>query len=589
MPAPGPHVAEGMGGLGFDFLARGVRPVSAAVSARALTGSEPARADETGARMERGSVIRPGAELPWALPARGVRARLLVTAWTAAVAALFLLRLDEAPLFDVDEGAFAQATRELVQSGDLWSTTLNGAPRYDKPILVYWLQAASLAAFGPGEAAVRLPSALCALLWSLVIVRFAWRRLGLERALLAGTIMASSVGVVIIGRAATADALLNLLLALATLDGWEHLATGRRAPLLRAYAWIGLGLLAKGPVAVLVPAAAALAYCLSRRDGRGLLRLVSDPLGWALLLGVAGPWYAYALHRHGWEFFQGFVLKHNVYRYLTRFEGHGGSPAYYLLLLPVMLLPWSALLPSLAVRIRALWAGPLERYLLCWAGFVLAFFSLSATKLPHYALYGATPLFLLLATTAFEAGRVSRALTLGTVWLVLTICAFLPWLAPVVGPHVRDALVRDLLSAPSGRAGLAASASALVAAAAWSLSRIRIRSFVPQAALGALLASAVLAGWSSPWLAEVLQGPVKRLGQLASLRREEAVQWNVDVPSFAFYRGQATPRRPPAPGELAIVRLDRFAAAQHADVDVLRRERGYALVRRRVSPVADDP
>src|SRR5690349_9512215 len=82
--------------------------------------------------------------------------------WRAVMGALllglpFLLRLGAAPLFDADEGAFSEATREMLASGDWGHTTLNGAPRFDKPILIYWLQALSVSALGLHEMALRLP------------------------------------------------------------------------------------------------------------------------------------------------------------------------------------------------------------------------------------------------------------------------------------------------------------------------------------------------------------------------------------------------------------------------------------------------
>src|SRR2546421_12128481 len=84
--------------------------------------------------------------------------------WLAAAAVItsFFLLLGGAPLFDVDEGAFSEATLEMFERGDFASTYLNGEPRYDKPILVYWLQAAGVALLGPSEWAFRLPSAPCA-------------------------------------------------------------------------------------------------------------------------------------------------------------------------------------------------------------------------------------------------------------------------------------------------------------------------------------------------------------------------------------------------------------------------------------------
>src|SRR3954467_355477 len=94
--------------------------------------------------------------------------------WLAAVAVLasFFWMLGAAPLFDVDEGAFSQATMEMFQRGDFLSTYLNGVPRYDKPILVYWLQAARVLALGPSEWAFRLPSAICGASWCGLIFAF---------------------------------------------------------------------------------------------------------------------------------------------------------------------------------------------------------------------------------------------------------------------------------------------------------------------------------------------------------------------------------------------------------------------------------
>src|SRR6185503_21365331 len=135
--------------------------------------------------------------------------------WLTAVAVLasFFWMLGAAPLFDVDEGAFSQATMEMFQRGDFLSTYLNGAPRYDKPILVYWLQALAVAALGPTEWAFRLPSALCASGWAWITYLFVKHHYGVERGLLAAVVLATSLGVFIIGRAATADALLNFLVA----------------------------------------------------------------------------------------------------------------------------------------------------------------------------------------------------------------------------------------------------------------------------------------------------------------------------------------------------------------------------------------
>src|SRR5882672_11397604 len=146
----------------------------------------------------------------------------------AAVLASFFWMLGAAPLFDVDEGAFSQATLEMFQRGDFLSTYLNGEPRYDKPILVYWLQAASVLALGPTELAFRLPSAICATLWCFLIFVFTRTFYGVSAGLTAAACAATTLGVFVIGRAATADALLNLLIAASMLSAWLYLQGGQR-------------------------------------------------------------------------------------------------------------------------------------------------------------------------------------------------------------------------------------------------------------------------------------------------------------------------------------------------------------------------
>lgn len=85
----------------------------------------------------------------------------------------FFLNLVSPPLFDRDEGAFSEATREMVASGDWISPVLNGEPRYDKPILIYWAQAPWVMLVGPTEWAFRLPSAIAGLLYYVPVVLLA--------------------------------------------------------------------------------------------------------------------------------------------------------------------------------------------------------------------------------------------------------------------------------------------------------------------------------------------------------------------------------------------------------------------------------
>lgn len=504
--------------------------------------------------------------------------------WVSLLMALWLLGLDSAPLLDVDEGAFSEASREMLASGDWGHTTLNGADRFDKPILVYWLQSLGLAIFGVTEAATRLPSACAALMWCLAAVRFAqlWAGQRAERA--AAVVVATSLGVMLIGRAATADALLNALMCWACLDLWRHLADGGRGSLRRAFLWMGLGVLTKGPVACLVPGASVLVYLLASGQLGRLRQVLGDVWAWLIFFGVATPWYAYALHRHGMAFVDGFILQHNVNRFLQTREGHGGQAHYTLIVAPVLALPWAPLLLSVLGNLRALWAEPVSRFLLCWSGFALLFFTFSSTKLPHYLLYGTTPLLILMA------GALTRLRSRGMAWALalcqLLLFAGLSWSQHVAGwlsTQTKDPLYRTLLeSAPAGPAWWQVTAVCGLWLAIWCWPR---RPTAERAVLGALLGAFWVVHGVLPWWARTLQSPVHELAEIAQARGGEVVQWRARQPSFAFYLGAPTPSREPAPGQLALVRKDRLKPEDR--VVIVAERRGFALVQR--LPTQDGP
>ena len=465
-----------------------------------------------------------------------------------ALVLLWLWRLGAAPLFDVDEGAFAEATREMLASGDWLHTTLQGLDRFDKPILVYWLQGVSMALFGVEAWAARVPSALCAFATALVVGRFAAQRYGRQVGWLAAFVLSTCLGFLSIGRAATADSLLNLLLVLTGLSLWHFVESGNRSALYWASGWAGLGLLAKGPVALLVPGAAFCIWSMFHDRGRTIVRALRDPVAWCIVLAVALPWYAYAIHRHGDAFIQGFFMKHNVGRFTGPMQGHGGSWAYYLLVWPLLCLPWSVLLVVVLRRSRALWRDPLSRFLWIWSVFVLVFFSFSGTKLPHYLLYGTVPMVILMARALPDLS----ANTMRALWVsMMAICllfAVLPWLAVRESARISHPLYRQLIAtAPSAEYlwwGLAAAVGLIVLLARW-------RHYAPQTRLAgaAYVVAFSVVTWVVPWWAQTLQGPVRDAALLARQHPGKVVQMQLNLPSFAYYRGDIFSRSEPQAGD----------------------------------------
>jgi 4-amino-4-deoxy-L-arabinose transferase-like glycosyltransferase len=480
------------------------------------------------------------------------------------------------PLFDVDEGAFSEATREMLARGDYVTTWLNGQPRYDKPILVYWLQALSVSLFGVDEFAFRLPSALAGAGWIAAIFAFTRRQFDQATGYAAALIAATTLGVCVIGRGATADALLNLFLALAMFDIYRYQVQPLARYRYRAFLWIGLGLLTKGPVALLVPfAASGVAFAL---HGRFALwrKAVLDPVGWLILLAVAGPWYALEYLRQGDAFIAGFFLHHNVERFRAPLQGHSGSFFYYVPAALLLLLPFTGLFLRVLPQLRHLRKRPLDTFLWTWFLFVFVFFSLAATKLPHYLLYGATPLFVLMAR--HRAMLSSRRLAFAPPVLLLFAVVALPHALQRFAPGARNLYFREMLT----RVEAFGSAWQLTASALF-LAGLAL-ALAPRGALWprlvgcAFLCSFAVGALVLPALAELQQGPVKEAGLMARASGLPVRTWQFNVPSFSVYRGAVTERAAALhPGDVFLTRADELQRL--GEVHVLYRKGGVVLAR----------
>lgn len=509
-------------------------------------------------------------------------------------AVLLLTHLSGAPLFDVDEGAFSEATREMFERGDFFSTWLNGEPRFDKPILIYWLQAVFVWLFGINEWSFRLPSALAAVVWSAATGHFVLTRWGQQAGRLAALMVATSLGVFVIGRAATADSLLNCLLALTMLDAWRFIESERRAPLNRMYLWIGLGILTKGPIAVLIPVAVTCVYCLSQRDLRLWWKAVWHPIGWLILLAVAAPWYVWILMEHGQDFIDGFIMKHNVGRFSNPMEGHAGSFLYYPIIVPFLLMPWLVPLFKALRHLLTDWHTKPTRFLWLWSGFVLVFFSFSGTKLPHYALYGCTPLFMLMAIHAHKIKWGALACVPVVLWLALlaALPALLQWASREgkIDDGFYALQIAEITQQPIDNMLLFGGAVCVVALVVSLLKHLPVTNRLGVLALFHVLMMTWLV---APLLGGLAQQPIKNAGLWAKGHRLTIAQDGVHWPSFSVYRDAQTPHirlfSASERGNIdaVLTRTDRFDAtqAQH----VLFQEAGVTIYQPTFDSAPDQP
>ena len=309
---------------------------------------------------------------------------------------LLVFEPGKVPLFEPDEGRYAEIPREMLVTRDFLTPRLNGVLYFEKPPLYYWSVAASLAILGPTEMAVRLPGKLAAVSMVLLAVAFARRRWGTRTGLLAGLILATSILVVALSRVALIDPMLSAALAAATFafasfveaDAAGETRRSQRA-LYAFHAACAAAILLKGLVGVVLPGGAIVVWTLVTGRGRTLRRVFSPgPL--FLFFALAVPWHVAMALRHS-DFLQFYFVHEHFQRFATTEHRRTGSAVYFVPVLVAGFLPWTAFFG----RFRESWPGftrgawrarSTEAFLWIWALLVFAFFSASKSKLIPYVL-----------------------------------------------------------------------------------------------------------------------------------------------------------------------------------------------------------
>ncbi len=373
------------------------------------------------------------------------------------------------PPTDRDESNYAQASRQMMESGEWIDIRFQDAARHKKPVGIYWLQVASAALVGGAEApiwAYRIPSLLGALASILLTGWFAARWFGREAGLLAGLLVAATLLLGYEARTAKTDALLFALITLAMIALGEAYVAARDGGPVPRWLWpafwvsIGLGVLVKGPIIlVVVFSTLLLLFAWDRRVAWfGALR----PLwGFGLVLLLVLPWLiAITVKTEGAFLIES--VRHEFFdKVASNQDSHGAPPGYYLLTL------WLTLWPTaifVALMLPWAWQRRQEarfRFCLAWIFPTWLIFELVVTKLPHYML-PIFPAFLALVAARFvRPPRLSQEgwrlwLRRGAVVMVgiatLVLGAGLAILRPATGGSL------DVLGVLAGLAALATGA-----------------------------------------------------------------------------------------------------------------------------------
>ena len=298
---------------------------------------------------------------------------------------------------------------------------LYGQPWLEKPALYYWRAMSFFKEFGVSDWSARLPSATGA--GALIILAFLHlRRFRPGGHLDAALIMVSMAGMVGFSRGASTDMQLAAPLSIGLLGWYAWYETGKKFWLFDLYFFGAAATLAKGPIAIFLMLGTIMLFLGLRREWQAIRRSFWLP-GLLLFLLMVLPWYI-EVQRKNPHFFRIFFLEHNIERFATDRYEHSQHWFYYVLVLVIALLPWTAL------AIRALWDGmavsidewkvrhkpqrylghvrpgdAFPEFLVLWALLPVVFFSFSVSKLPGYILPALPPFAILIGDYLFRTRR----------------------------------------------------------------------------------------------------------------------------------------------------------------------------------------
>lgn len=346
--------------------------------------------------------------------------RQRLATWAAlvlVVLAAWFGSLELRGLFIPDEGRYAEIPREMLVSGDWITPRLNDLKYFEKPPLQYWLTAISYRLFGEDEWTARLPSALLGLFALLMVGYTGYRLRDARSGVMAAGILGTSWGYFLAGQYLTLDMTLTACLAFVlcafVLAQIADDRGGRRAWMMVAWVAMALAVLAKGLVALVLPAGALLAYLALRRE-RSVLAGRLHPLAGATAFAlIAVPWFVLVQQRNP-EFFHFFFVYEHFQRFAEDSHHRGGAWWYYAPVLAAGLMPWT---PALVKEALDWYRRPRQQgrgfspQLFCalWIAVVVLFFSISRSKLPAYVLPAFPAVALLLASSSFERAGASLA------------------------------------------------------------------------------------------------------------------------------------------------------------------------------------
>ena len=345
----------------------------------------------------------------------GWRGPLLAALLTLVVGLPGLLLL---PPLDRDESRYAQATSQMLESGDYVDIRFQDEPRWKKPVGIYWMQALAVATTSSVEnrdiAPYRIPSLLGAILAAAACAWAGAALFGQRAGFLGGVLLGATFLLSSEAGIAKTDAMLcgAVTLSMAALARIYMAARAGQPPQRphKLLFWLGLGLsiLIKGPIGLIVIVPAIIALSVWDRD-LGWLRRLGWGWGLPLVALIVGPWAIAITIATDGGFWREAIGGDLAPKLTGAHESHGGFPGMYLVLAPLLFFPATLMLPAALSTAWHRRTEPAVRFMVCWLVPAWLIFEAAPTKLWHYTLptFGAVALLAAAALTR-PIGVVSR-------------------------------------------------------------------------------------------------------------------------------------------------------------------------------------
>ena len=481
-------------------------------------------------------------------------------------------------LFDLDEGAFAATSLQMIKDQQFLVPMIGDELRLEKPILTYWIQATSIMLWGANEFALRLPSVIASFFWAYSFAKFIRRHYKKASSAEIFLNLLTLPGVFIISFAATADAFLNLFITLLMIEIYEYSKKQKDIHLIKAALFVAIGFLLKGLTIIAIGGMVALIFFLYQRRIALFFKIILNIKAWVAFLLVVTPWFLLIANEIGADQLSYLFFDQTFGRFTNAFEKHDGPIYYYLIILPFLIFPFLIDAGKGMSKLN-LRNNDLEIFLFIWFVFVLIFFSLSSTKLPHYIIYGITPIAFFIFKNHSQIKDQRFSLTslffYSLLWLIILALPFyLSYLVEVRESQEVSAIVITQFTEDLTYQIISILIIVFLAISFLIKLNLLLVKRVSSIALIAMLSLKIL-----PVINESTQSDIKKLALIAAELEGSVTMHKLNKPSFGFYAEKISYRGLER-ADIILTRKDKINSIE-LDFEIISISGNYLLIKKK--------